>query len=236
VILDRCKELTGCVAEKRRLRQNVDQLKRFQKVRDLVQRHATRLVDLVTVLRAFKETGVGTVTLSSQAKDSLLTVTGAREKFRTKTESLVEDKEFSSVGFSNALATTIDTLEEALKDAWGKYAESKTPAANPDVLSVLEPAFPREVRLIRERSNRLAVARLTLPKSAGQVREFDAQVAELQKAWGQLGGGEVPAAVLTFLRAAAGETGARIELLTDEVRRWLEVKKIARSFSIRVSS
>ena len=37
MILDRCKELTTRVAEKRRLRQNVDQLKRFQKVQNLVQ-------------------------------------------------------------------------------------------------------------------------------------------------------------------------------------------------------
>ena len=102
--------------------------------------------------------------------------------------------------------------------------------------NVLEPAFPREVRLIRDRSNRLALTRLTLPKTAEQVRDFDAEAAALQKAWEQLDGGDVPAAVLTFLRAAAGEQGARIELLTDEVRRWLEAKKIARSYSIRVSS
>jgi hypothetical protein len=236
VILDQCKELAGRVAEKRRLRQNVDQLKRFQKVRDMVQRHATRLKDLATVLSAFKETSVGAVPLPPPMRDSLLAVTSARGKFQTRAESLVDEKEFSTVAFASVLTETADALEEALKSAWSKYAEAKTPAANPDVLSVLEPAFPREVRTIRDRSNRLALARLTLPKSAAQVREFDAEVADLQTAWGQLGGGEVPAGVLTFLRAAAGESGAHIGLLTDEVRRWLEDKKIARSFSIRVSS
>lgn len=236
MILDQCKKLIDRVTESHRLRQKVDQLKRFQKVRDSVQRHATRFTDLTTVLRAFMETDVGQVPLPPQTKDSLLAVSNARNKFQTKAESLVNETEFSLVGFDNALNKTANSLEGALKEAWEKYAESKIPVANPEVLAVLEPAFPGEVRLIREHSTRLNQTRLTLPKSVQEVHEFDDEVVKLQSAWAQLGGGEVPFAVLTFLRAAGGESGARIELLTDDVRCWLEGKSILSSFSIRVSS
>ena len=101
---------------------------------------------------------------------------------------------------------------------------------------MLATAFPREVRLLRQRAERIELTRRTLPKNAQELREFNDEVAELQQAWSQLGGGEVPAAVVTFLKAAAAPTGAAIDLLTDEVRRWLTQHGIARSFAIRVAN
>src|SRR5439155_24767943 len=110
------------------------------------------------------------------------------------------------------------------------------PATNRDVLDVLATAFARDVRLLRQQADRLDLTRRTLPGSAQSLREFDAEVADLQRAWGQLGGGEVPPPVVAFLKAAAAPAGARLDLLTDEVRRWLADHGILAAFTIRAAT
>ena len=46
----------------------------------------------------------------------------------------------------------------------------------------------------------------------------------------------MPPAVVAFLKAAAAPSGARLDLLTEEVRRWLADHKILAAFSIRAAT
>jgi hypothetical protein len=236
VILDECKQLEERIAAKKQLRLNVEQLKRFHKVRDLFALHAGRLLDVMAVWRTLREAGIVGLRSNTEVPRILASVREIREKFCAKAESLVDERSFSSVDFGKSLTDLTDAFEEALRSAWQQYTTKKIPPAPPEILLVLAPAFPGEVRLIRETSERLERTRFDLPKSAKQLVEFNAEVEALQQAWKQLDGGDVPPAVLTFLRAAAAQTGARLDLLTDEVRRWLAAKKIVQSFSIRVAT
>jgi hypothetical protein len=236
VILDECRSLSERISEKKQLRVNVEQLKRFHKVRDLLAQHAVRLRDLMAVWRTLRTAGIGELRAAGEVANLLTAVVETREKFRAKAESLIDERTFSSVAFAESLTVLTDAVESSLRTAWQQYTTKKIPIAPAEILSVLAPAFSREVRLIREKSERLERNRLTLPKSAEQLRDFDAEAEALQRAWEQLDGGDVPAAVLAFLRATASQAGARIDLLTEEVRRWLVAKKIVQSFSIRVAN
>ncbi len=236
MILDQCKDLSGQVAEKKQMRLNVEQLKRFHKVRDLFAHQVSRLNPLFSVLRTLRSANLAEIDLSQEAESLVQDLTSIRDQFRAKPESLIDERSFAPTPFGDSVTAIADQLEAELQSAWSKYAERKIPATNREVLDVLATAFPREVRLLRQRAERLEMTRRTLPKNAEELREFDVEVTLLQRAWSQLGGGDVPASVIAFLKAAAAPAGAAIDLLTDDVRRWLAQHDIARSFAIRVAN
>jgi hypothetical protein len=236
VIQDQCKDLCTQIAEKKQMRLNVEQLKRFHKIRDLFTQQVNRLGPLLSVLRTLCSAKLAQIDLSQDAKPLLMEVVAIRDRFRAKPESIIDERAFAPTPFSETVTGIGDQLEADLQTAWSKYTERKIPATNREVLDVLATAFPREVRQLRQRAERLELTRHTLPKNAQELREFDDEVAELQRAWSQLGGGDVPAAVIAFLKAAAAPTGAAIDLLTEDVRRWLTQHGIARSFAIRVAN
>ncbi len=236
MILDQCRHLRSRIADKKQLRLNVDQLNRFQKVRDLFAQHLTRLAPLLAVLRTLRDAGLARIDLGEEAGRAATLVETARSAFGEKPESLIDERSFYAKSFGEEVTAVSDRLERELQAAWQRYTEGKMPATNREVLDVLATAFPREVRQLRQRAERLDLTRRSLPKSAEELREFDAEAGELQRAWSQLGGGEVPASVAAFLRAAAAPAGAQLDLLTDEVRRWLAQHGIAGSFSVRVTN
>lgn len=236
MILDQCKELCTQIADKKQMRLSVEQLKRFHKIRDLFTQQVYRLRPLLSVLRTLCSAKLAKIDLSQDAKPLVAEAVAIRDRFRAKPESIIDERTFAPTTFSESLTGISDQLEAGLQTAWSKYTERKIPATNREVLDVLATAFPREVRHLRQRAERLEQTRHTLPKNAEELQEFDDEVAELQRAWSQLGGGDVPAAVIAFLKAAAAPTGAAIDLLTDDVRRWLTHHGIARSFAIRVAN
>ncbi len=236
MILDQCRNVSEQIAEKKQLRLNVEQLKRFQKVRDQFAHQVSRFAPLLAVLRTLSAARLARIDMGQDARRLVAQVSAVRGQFRAKAESLIDERTFAATQFGESVAGIADRLETELQAAWLKYTERSIPGTNREVLDVLATAFPREVRLLRQRAEQLGLTRLTLPKSAEELREFDAEVGELQRAWSQLGGGDVPAAVVAFLKAAAAPAGAQLDLLTDEVHRWLTQHGIARSFSIRVAS
>lgn len=236
MILDQCKELCTQIAEKKQMRLNVEQLKRFHKIRDLFTQQVNRLGPLLSVLRTLRSANLAYIDLSQDAKPLATKVVAIRDQFRAKPESIIDERTFTPAPFSESVTGIGDQLQADLQAAWSKYTDRNIPATNREVLDVLATAFPREVQQLRQRAERLDLTRHTLPTNAEELREFDDDVAELQQAWSQLGGGDVPAEVIAFLKAAAAPTGAAIDLLTDDVRRWLTQHGIARSFAIRVAN
>jgi hypothetical protein len=235
VTLDRCDGLRGRIAEKKRLEQHVTQIRRFKKVRDLLTQHLDRLAPLRSAWHTLRNACIADVNVRSEAAPAFRAIDAIRQAFKQRPEAVIEDRVLNPVVLGQTLQGVADALERALVEQWQRHTTRKVPPANREVLDALAPAFRREVQLIRQLSEHIDRFRQILPVTPEQLQEFDAEVAELQRVWGQLGGGEMPAAVLLFLKAAAAPAGAGIDLLTEEVRSWLNTHRILRSFAIRVS-
>lgn len=235
MILDRCKALSARIAEKKTLEQSVTQIRKYRKVREAITQQKDLLTPLHKVSADLREAGVPTGAAPASIAPTLAAVATARDKFLQSAESIIDTTVFATGPFAQSLRLAADDLGSALLTAWQRHVAAKVPPANRDVLDALATAFPREVRQIRQGGERVERLRQILPASVQQVREMEAEAAVLQQAWGQLGGGEVPAPVLAFLKAAATPAGAGIDLLTDEVRAWLEQHKIVRSFAVRAA-
>ena len=235
MILERCQTLSARIAEKKRLEQSVTQIRRYRKVQDAITQHKVLFTPLHGVATALREAGIQTGEVPAGIAPALAAVAAARGTFLQSAGSIIDPAAFAAAPFAQSLTSAAVELEAALLAAWQRHVATKVPPANRDVLDALASAFPREVRTIRQGGERVDRLRQILPDSAEQVREMEREAAVLQQAWGQLGGGEVPAPVLAFLKAAASPAGAGLDLLTEGVRSWLEEHKIVRSFAIRVA-
>jgi hypothetical protein len=236
MILDRCQNLKLRIDEKKHLEQSVNQIRRFRKVRDVLVQHRARLASLVSVWRALREAGIPFGDLPTAVRRAVEAVSAAQRAYLQSADSVIDERAFALVPFGQAMTAATDAFEEALTVAWQRHVALKVPPANREVQDALATAFPREIRIIRVGGERIEQLRQILPKSRESIQELEEEVRALQQTWGQLGGGEVPPAVLTFLKAAATTSGAGLDLLTEEVRGWLTAHGIVRSFAIKVAA
>ena len=236
MIVDDCKTLSARVSEYKRLRENSVQVGRFEKVRAVLETGTGRIAPLAAAVRTLRDANVANVELWQEAKELLATLGKARTAFTDRPESLIDPKILDLTKLGKAIEGLAKQLEERLRAEWLRHTAARIPATKRELLDVLAPAFPKEVRLLRQRAEKLELTRHTLPTTPEAVSEFESDVGELQQAWAKVGGGNVPATVTSFLQAAASHTGASLELFTEEVRRWLSEHKIIALFSIKVSN
>jgi hypothetical protein len=236
MIVARCETLRNRIETKRQVERSAKELARFKKVRDLLAQHAGRLASLVAASDLLDAAGVTVRPLPAVASAALVTVRTLKESFAARPDIVVDEEQFNSVRLDRSLKAAAEALQGHLLPCWRGHALQLIPPANEAVLDALAPAFPREVRLIRAASVKLAQAAESLPGSLEEVRSFERDATSLHAIWGRLGGGDVPQALLTFLKSAASPAGAGLELLTDEVRDWLTMHEITSSFSVRVAT
>jgi hypothetical protein len=236
MIVDECKTLSTRVSEYKRLRENSVQVGRFEKVRGVLERGTSLIGPLAATVLTFRKANIPNVELGHEAKELLGTLRKAQAAFTDRPESLIDPKVLDLTKLGKAIEGLAKQLEERLRTEWMRHTAARIPATKHEVLDVLSPAFPREVRLLRQRAEKLELARQTLPTSPEAINVFEADVGELEQAWTKVGGGNVPAAVTSFLQSAASRSGASLLLLTEEVRHWLSEHNIIASFSIKVST
>ena len=236
MIVDESNSLAVLVNEYKSVRENSVHLARFEKVRDGLSVGVTRIGPLVAAFRTLRDTKISVCNHGLIATDLIATLAQARKAFVERAESLIDTKVFDLARFSKRIETLAKDLEEQLRSDWLRYAQGRIPATRREVLDVLATAFPAEVLLLRQCAEKLELACKDLPITQSAISEFETDVKALQDAWAQVGGGDVPVAVTSFLQAAASPSGASLDLFSDDVRSWLSNHKILTSFSIKVSN
>jgi len=235
VILERCDTLRSRIETKKRVERSAKEIARFKKVRDILSQHSLSLVSLVTVSDILAEAGISVRPLPSGSDTALTAVRTLKESFAERPDMVVDDQ-FKPVRLDRTLRAAVETLDSHLLGCWRRHALQLIPPTNESVLEVLSAAFTTEVRRIRSESAKLTLSADCLPRTLEDIRTFEQNAANVHAIWGQLGGGNVPQAVLSFLKSAASHGGAGLDLLTTEVRGWLAAHDITNSFSVRVAT
>ena len=235
MIVSRCERLRIRIETKKQVERNAREIARFKKVRDILTQQATRLSSLVASSGVLEAAGI-TVRPYSTGSDAAIALVRKLKQSFAESPDIVVDEQFNPVRLERALKAAAEALQEHLISCWRRYALGLIPPANTAVLDALGAAFFREVHLIRTASAKLAQAAERLPGSLEEIRTIKQEATRVHETWGQLGGGDVPQEVLTFLRSAASSSGAELDLLTEEVRSWLASHRILNSFTIRVAT
>lgn len=239
MLIDECRQLMTRITEKERLRRHLEQLSKFEAVRDqLAQRSLARLSPLVESWRALRDAGIATGSVADTARPVLEEVTALQAAVRDDPEAALDQRRFRPRAFSDRVETVAARLQDVLTRAWQEHTAAQPITTNRELLDVLDrlPRFRPTIQRIRSLADRVRQAQGTLPASRAQVDAYHSLVAQVRAEWQQLGGGQVPADVLVFLRGAVGPAGARLEHLTEEVRRWLAEHQLEGAFMIRAGS
>jgi len=138
--------------------------------------------------------------------------------------------------FTDRISSIADVGEKAATEAWNAYVGRRADFGADDVLSALGqvPQFRTSVAKIRQIRASVAALGLALPNDPkAAVSQLGALVAEHESAWSALAAEDMPTSVVAFIRAAANE-GALVAAYTDEVRTWLESRKLLDAFRIKL--
>ena len=92
MIVEECRNLTGRIAEKKQLRLQVDQLRRFQNVRSILSARAQRIAPLLEVCRTLRAAGIQDVRLGEAARTFAESLASLRASFLERPESIVEGR------------------------------------------------------------------------------------------------------------------------------------------------
>jgi hypothetical protein len=138
--------------------------------------------------------------------------------------------------FTDRLAGIVAAADKAMAEAWKSYVARCSDFGSSDVLSALAvfPEFRVTIATIRKcRADIEALADLLPKDPQATVTRLNALVATRDAAWAELSAEEIPQEVITFIRAAASE-GAALTAYSEEVRGWLESRKLLNVFRIKL--
>ena len=232
MLIDDCTRLSKLARDTTDLKKYAADLGKFRDRQSKIEPLVQELSPLVTALRAFREKGLANFDCSQKADVLLLEVATTLNEFHKNRGWLIE--KFKSTILQNKVSTLKSELEGYLKQAWADYKRQRIPNTNDDLLGLLAKieTFKPTVQTIQRLLNQLKV--VDFPKDIQQFEQIDQAIDDLSTAWSSLKSSEVPEAVLNFLRAAATH-GATIDLLTPEVKNWLNNQGITRFFYICLS-
>lgn len=138
--------------------------------------------------------------------------------------------------FTNRLRALAVAANQAIEEGWSRFVADTAPSGSDDILEALGklPQMRVGVARIRQCRQKITALAVKVPADpATAIEQLRVLSAEHSSAWAELTADSVPPSVLQFLRACAAE-GAPITALTDEVRVWLESRRLLDSFQIRI--
>lgn len=137
--------------------------------------------------------------------------------------------------FQDSVEKAVREIERRTTALWQRYLAEATPYTSDEILAALanDPGARTTVMRIRRLSESLRRLRDRTIPSLDEVSEFDITTAELRNAWATLDVTTLNEEVVSFLRAANGDEGAPISLLTKAVLDWLEQRGVTDRYVIR---
>jgi len=235
LIVERAARLREFAAQKDQARRISDQLTGFRSRASQVQGEKADLAALLETYSLLCSREVRVPVPREQVRVALRQLEEVEAQYAAAPETLLAPRAYAPL--ADGLATLRRTLKAGMQEAWAGYVDSRVPLTDADLLDVLArvPAFRGVVQRIRTLVQEIREQRAVLPDSGNALTALDERVEGIESAWRALASDEVPREVVVFLREA-GIAGARLDLLTDGVRRWLADRGIADSFRIRLVS
>jgi hypothetical protein len=233
MLTDRAKQLIELSEEKINLRKYANQLDGFKTRQQQIEKAVLKLLPFANTLKVFRQNNIIDCNLNQKIESFLYFVNNSKIKFTESPEWIIH-KDFDGNILERSIKGIITELDEQLVQAWKSYLAQKMPSTNQEMLNVLVKieAFRLTVQSIRDLSDR--IQRQKLPQTAEEFEYIEQLINQLRERWHSLSSDEVPETVLSFLKAAV-DLGAPLDLLTPEVRYWLDRHALSESLRIRLT-
>lgn len=236
MLLERATGLANKITEYINLRNLADDAQKFQTRANQFETTAERLNTTEVKLSRLKDAGIP-VTFKNPDVMGLASKAKLLRESVQKNPAELDDPPFNlKYDFTDRLLGICNGADADMTNAWQRYAAEYSKLGSDEVLNALNALhkFRASVAKIRRfRLDILELERALPPDPAGAVKRLSTLVADYRSAWTELTADGIPTAVITFLRACATE-GAPISDFTEEVRNWLQTRKLLNAFRITI--
>lgn len=234
MLRDKSQQLIELSQKKIALKKYATNLQGFQSRQEQIVQAVAEVRPLVGALQAFRQRGIADFDLTQKADALLAIIANTETNFHKNPELILDPSNFRGNIFKSSVEGLKTALREQLRRTWKNYLEEHMPSTNNEMLNLLAgvEAFKPNVQRIRNLDSQ--IQQVEFPKSSEDFEKVARLIDQLSQSWNSLSSDEVPEAVLGLLRAAA-QNGAKIDLLTLEVKDWLIRHGIAGSLRIRLT-
>jgi Rad3-related DNA helicase len=234
MITDRAKQLIELIEEKNKLYKYANQLDSFKTRQQQIEKAVSDILPFANTLRVFRQKNILDCDLVQKVEKFLYSVNLILEKFKESPEWIVDSQNFDGNILERSIRAITKELNEQLIQAWENYLAEKMPSTNQEMLNVLVKieAFRPNVQRIRDLNAQ--IQRQKLPQNYEEFEHIERLIDQLREHWLTLSSDDFPETVLHFLKATV-DFGAPLNLLTTEVRDWLDCHGISDSLRIRLT-
>ena len=234
MLTDRAKQLIELIEEKNKLYKYANQLDSFKTRQQQIEKAVSDILPFANTLRVFRQKNIIDCDVRQKVEQLLYAVNLRLEKFKESPEWIVDSHNFNGNILERSIKGITNELNEQLIQAWENYLAEKMPSTNQEMLNVLVKieAFRLNVQKIRDLNAQ--IQRQKLPQTSEEFEYIERLIDQLREYWLTLSSDDFPETVLHFLKATV-DFGAPLNLLTLEVREWLDSHGISDSLRIRLT-
>ena len=234
MLTDRAKQLIELIEEKNKLYKYANQLDSFKTRQQQIEKAVSDILPFANTLRVFRQKNIIDCDVRQKVEQLLYAVNLRLEKFKESPEWIVDSHNFNGNILERSIKGITNELNEQLIQAWENYLAEKMPSTNQEMLNVLVKieAFRLNVQKIRDLNAQ--IQRQKLPQNYEEFEHIERLIDQLREHWLTLSSDDFPETVLHFLKATV-DFGAPLNLLTTEVRDWLDCHGISDSLRIRLT-
>jgi len=138
--------------------------------------------------------------------------------------------------FADRLYGLCEAAGQAMLQAWQAYVRDAAQSSSDEILNALSalPQFRQTIGRIRQCRMEIQSMFASVPEDVAAGAKRIGELVEAQRtAWAELSASDIPPAVIAFLKACGGD-GAPLSALSDDVRAWLEARKLLGAFRILI--
>jgi hypothetical protein len=155
-----------------------------------------------------------------------------RESLRTDPLSITKGKDLSNM--TKAFEKFIETGNAAARETWEQYMPKARPTVDMNQVAQAEQqeAFKSKALLLRSRARHAEQIGKHPPANSEELSELEATWEDIRTMIAELPAVSDDPTVQEFLKAANSRTGASLDLLTEEVRQWLQQNNVKSKYRI----
>ncbi|RUT08309.1 hypothetical protein DSM106972_014770 [Dulcicalothrix desertica PCC 7102] len=231
MLLDKAQEFIELCEIKKTKQKFASNLDTFKSKQRQINEAVNTIRPVIEALKAFRKREILN-DVAPTTSDLLATITEAEKKFNENSDSIIDFK-------VNTLKSRIETLkkilEQQLIQSWKTYLNDNMPSTNNEVLNVMAKfdEFKQTVNEIRNLDKE--IKEVNYPKNDAEFTKHEGKIKQLKLCW-DVESDKFPETILQFLKDAANPNkGASLNLLTTEVKDWIEKYNISDSLKIRLT-
>lgn len=233
MLLNKAQELIELCETKKNKQKFAVNLQAFQSKQKQITEAVITIQPVVVALKAFRKRDILlNIDVASKVNEILNIVVEVENKFHDNPDSILD---FKVSNLKSKIETLKKMLEQQLKQSWEMYLNENMPSTNNEVLNIMAKfdEFKQPVDEIRSLDKEIKA--INYPKNDIEFSTYEGKIKQLNLCWDVVESDRLSETVLQFLKDAANPNkGASLNLLTSEVKDWIEKYNISDSLKIRL--